>query len=94
MKNLIYNIHIRGESNRIYKTKDGLPIHNFQVTSKELTVGEIKKYCNVLYDSYKAIAKVGTTINIDVLVFNNISETYMCIFSLYDHLNKTEFIHH
>ena len=94
MEKLVFKIQVKDEFGRLYQTQNGHPVGNFKVESEPMTVNRIKKYCEVLNYEYKAIAKEGSLVDISVEVFNNISDTYMCLFSLYDYNSTTEFIQH
>jgi len=94
METLIFRIHIQDAQGRLYVTPNGNPVANFKEESKPMTVAKIKKRCEVLNSEYKAIAKEGSRVDISVEVFNSISDTYMCLFSLYDYQDKTDFIQH
>ena len=91
---IVYSVVVRDENRNLYKDSKGHNIVNFKKETPRTPVGNIKLYCESLNRQYKAIAKVGSTVDVEVLILNEISGTYMCMHSLYDYKDKTEFINH
>ena len=91
---ILYCVTVRSESGKLYKDSKGYTVTDFKVQANRIPVENIKIYCEELHRCYKAIAKEGSTVDVSVQTFNNISGTYMHMHSLYDYKDHTKFVSH
>ncbi len=84
MSKLHFTVSVRDKYDRLHKDSEGYPVPNFKFEMCQLHVKDIEAYCKVLYRQFKAIAKEGSSVDVEVSVYNNISDSYMCMHSLYD----------
>lgn len=91
---ILYSVTVRDELGKLYKDSKGNTVTDFKVRSIRIPVESIKIYCEELHRCYKAIAKEGSSVEISVQTFNNISGTYMGMHSLYDYKDHTKFVSH
>lgn len=90
-----YNVELRDINSELYKDDKG-----YYITSNQISfIGDDKDWetrvehnCYELAKKFKAIAKEGTQITIEVCTFNTISSTWMPIYTLY--YNEKRFIKH
>lgn len=89
-----YNVELRDKDGKLYIGSKGnkLTSNTFRFTDNTDNENLIELICRDTFDNYKAICKEGTNINIDVMVFNTISNTFMLLYSFYGAENK--FIKH
>lgn len=93
MKTLRYNIEIRDKDDKLYLTSTGAKVRNaffFEETNSDETL--IHLTCIHTFESYKAICKEGSEINIEVSYHDSISNTSPVLYSFYGAENK--FIKH
>lgn len=91
---MLYNIQLRDSSDKLFKDSSGTSISNSRISfdDSEEDSNLIEMICKDTADIYQSITPDGTKINISVLSFNNISNTYMCMYSYYH--EEKRFIKH
>lgn len=90
MSKLYYSISVRNSKGKLYKDINGNNVFTFQHDSsfyKDTDI--IKGICRSLYKDYKAIAKRGSRVDIEVSYHDTISGTYP---SLYGYHSDKAFI--
>jgi hypothetical protein len=90
MGKLHYTVVVRNSKGKHYKDSNGNNVVRFQHESAEYKDADIiKGICRSLYNDYKAIAKRGSSVDIEVSYHNTISGTYP---SLYAYRSDKTFI--
>jgi len=89
-----YNIELRDKDGKFYLDSKGnkLTLNTFRFVDHTNNENLIELICRDTFDNYKAICKEGTDINIEIRVFNKISNSFMLLYSFYGAENK--FIKH
>jgi len=94
MKKLHYIVEVRTPNGDLYKSKSGAKITHFEHLREvnQISSKAERKYCNLLSENYKAISLIGSQVFTEVRVFNEISKTYMTLYSY--NLATDKFIKH
>lgn len=90
---MIYTVEVRDKNNKPYKDKNGKKVVNaFKNTIEDIDKSLMKKTLENICNNYEAVCKEGSIINIEVKKYDNISYTYMTLYSYYG-LDK-KFVEH
>ena len=77
------SVEVRNKKHRLYQNKDGFKVtgfaHSVDLESKE----QIERYMRNICIDYQAISKDNSVVNIEALVYNAISGTWMTMYSYY-----------
>jgi hypothetical protein len=92
MSKLHYTVEVRDKDFKLYKTESGSKVFPFTFEDNRTDVEIVEAICRKEFDSYKAVCKEGSEINIEVRYFNDDTKTYPLLYSFYGAENK--FIKH
>lgn len=82
-----YRIEVRDKKDNFYKDKNGKKVASFTFSDKEENPTIIELICKEEFRKYNALTG-SDNIDIDVISWNSISETYMTMYSFYGAANK------
>jgi hypothetical protein len=81
---MIYKVELRDKDGKLYRNSKGhITDKTFDFSDCESDENLIHMICRHTAESYETICKDGTQVNIDVMVLNEISKTYMTLYSYY-----------
>lgn len=77
-----YRIEVRDKENNLYKDKNGKKVTAFTFSAEEENPTFIELICKEEFRKYNALTG-SDNIDIEVFVYNGISDTYMTMYSFY-----------
>jgi len=80
---MTYEIEIRDKNGKLYFTSKGNKVIEFFFEDEETDENLIHLICQHTFLNYEAVCKEGSTVDIEVRYFDEISKTYSTLYSYY-----------